>query len=119
MSAEPQRTCPSCGNEFSGGMEFCPVCMLRKALADGVESGASSFVEPVKPTSDQPVQRLEHYELVTGSVTKTASSVKSAATAAASFLLAASSYFLTSATYRSRSCGSGAFVCWAKAAKQS
>ena len=38
MSAEPQRTCPICGNEFSGAMEFCPVCMLRKALADGVES---------------------------------------------------------------------------------
>jgi hypothetical protein len=28
MSAEPQRTCPSCGNEFSAEMEFCPVCML-------------------------------------------------------------------------------------------
>jgi hypothetical protein len=38
MSTEPQRTCPSCGNEFSGTMEFCPVCMLRKALAGG-ESG--------------------------------------------------------------------------------
>jgi hypothetical protein len=32
MKAEPQRICPSCGNEFSGAMEFCPVCMLRKAL---------------------------------------------------------------------------------------
>jgi hypothetical protein len=29
MNAEPQRTCASCGNEFSGAMEFCPVCMLR------------------------------------------------------------------------------------------
>jgi integrase/recombinase XerD len=26
MSTEPQRICPSCGNEFSGAMEFCPVC---------------------------------------------------------------------------------------------
>jgi serine/threonine protein kinase/predicted ATPase len=66
MSAEPQRTCPSCGNEFSGAIEFCPVCMLRWALPGAAESGASSFVEPVKPTSDQPVQRFEHYELVTG-----------------------------------------------------
>src|SRR5271165_5604995 len=68
MSAEPQRTCPSCGNEFSGGMEFCPVCILRKALAGGVESGESSVPEDaVKPTTpDQPVQRFEHYELVTG-----------------------------------------------------
>jgi hypothetical protein len=24
MSTDPQRTCPSCGNEFSGAMEFCP-----------------------------------------------------------------------------------------------
>ena len=39
---EPQRTCPSCGNEFSGAMEFCPVCMLRKALAAGVEAGGST-----------------------------------------------------------------------------
>src|SRR6202008_2692612 len=65
---EPQRTCPSCGNEFSGAMEFCPVCMLRKAVADGVESGESSVSEDTgKPTtSDQPAQRFEHYELVTG-----------------------------------------------------
>jgi outer membrane autotransporter protein len=42
MSTEPKRTCPICGNEFSGAMEFCPVCMLRKGLAGGVESGESS-----------------------------------------------------------------------------
>jgi serine/threonine protein kinase len=66
MSTEPQRTCPSCGNEFSGAMEFCPVCMLRKALAGGVESGESSFAEAVKPTLEQAVHRFEHYQLVTG-----------------------------------------------------
>src|SRR6202521_473007 len=68
MRTEPQRTCPSCGNEFSGAMEFCPVCVLRKALAAGVESGGSSASEdPVEPTaSEQAVQRFEHYELVTG-----------------------------------------------------
>ena len=67
MSTEPQRTCPSCGNEFSGAMEFCPVCMLRKGLAGGVESGESSASEEtVKPTPEQAVQRFEHYELVTG-----------------------------------------------------
>jgi Protein kinase domain/NACHT domain/MalT-like TPR region len=48
-------------------MEFCPVCMLRKALAGGVESGESSASEEtVKPTLDQAVQRFEHYELVLG-----------------------------------------------------
>src|SRR5271166_4155268 len=66
MSTETQRTCPTCGNELSGAMEFCPVCMLRKGLAGGVASGESSFEEAVKPTPEQAVQRFEHYELVTG-----------------------------------------------------
>ncbi|HTD17691.1 MAG TPA: serine/threonine-protein kinase, partial [Chthoniobacterales bacterium] len=66
MKTEPQRTCPSCGNELFGAMEFCPVCMLRKGLAGGVESGESSFQETVRSTSDQPPKRFEHYELVTG-----------------------------------------------------
>ena len=68
MSTEPQRTCPSCGNEFSGAMEFCPVCMLRKALAaDRVQSGESSVSEEtVEPaTLKEPARRFEHYELVT------------------------------------------------------
>jgi serine/threonine protein kinase/predicted ATPase len=46
-------------------MEFCPVCMLRKALPGAVVSGGSSFEEVVKPTSEQPVRRFDHYELVT------------------------------------------------------
>jgi len=66
MSAETKRTCPSCGNEFSGAMEFCPVCMLRRGLAGGVESGGSSVAETVRPTSDEPPKRFDHYELVTG-----------------------------------------------------
>jgi hypothetical protein len=66
MSADLQRACPSCGNEFSGAMEFCPVCMLRRALPGAAESGASSFKEAVKPTSEQPPHRFDHYELVTG-----------------------------------------------------
>ena len=61
MKMEPQRTCPSCGNEFSGAMEFCPVCMLRKALAGGVESGESSASEDtLNPTPEQAVRRFEH-----------------------------------------------------------
>jgi serine/threonine protein kinase len=47
-------------------MEFCPVCMLRKALAAGVESDEASFENTIKPTPEQPVQRFEHYELVKG-----------------------------------------------------
>src|SRR6202795_4602032 len=66
MKTEHRRTCSICGNEFSGALEFCPVCILRKALAGGVESGESSFEEAVKPTPEQAAQRFEHYELVTG-----------------------------------------------------
>jgi len=66
MSIEPQRTCPSCGNEFSGAMEFCPVCLLRKGLAGGVASGESSSEDTLKPVPDQPAQRFDHYELMTG-----------------------------------------------------
>jgi hypothetical protein len=48
-------------------MEFCPVCMLRKALAEGVESGDSVSEDTFKPTtSEKVVQHVEHYELVTG-----------------------------------------------------
>src|SRR5215471_3613748 len=66
MSAEPQRTCPSCGNEFSGAMEFCPVCLLRKGLGGGVACGESSTEETLKPVPNQPAQRFDHYELVMG-----------------------------------------------------
>ena len=47
-------------------MEFCPVCMLRKALAGGVESGEPSSGDTLKPMPEQPAQRFDHYELVTG-----------------------------------------------------
>src|SRR5271170_3767947 len=64
---EPQRVCLICGNELSGAVEFCPVCMLRNALVCGVESGESSACEDtVKPRPEDAAQRFEHYELVTG-----------------------------------------------------
>ena len=68
MNAEGRRACPSCGNEFSGAMEFCPVCMLRKGLAGAVEPGGSSASEGTieLTTPEQAAQRFEHYELVTG-----------------------------------------------------
>ena len=66
MSTEPQRTCPSCGNEFSGAMEFCPVCMLRKGLGGGIESGESSTADRLELKPVEPAQRFDHYELVKG-----------------------------------------------------
>jgi serine/threonine protein kinase len=48
-------------------MEFCPVCMLRNALACGVKSGESSASEDtVEPRPEDAAQRFEHYELVKG-----------------------------------------------------
>jgi Protein kinase domain len=57
----------ACGANFSvtTDSEFCPVCMLRRALAGGVESG-ESFSEDVGNSSPKDAaQRLEHYELMT------------------------------------------------------
>jgi len=68
MSTERQRTCPNCGNELSGAMELCPVCMLRKGLAGEAESGESSASEDTveRTTLEYAVHRFEHYELVIG-----------------------------------------------------
>jgi hypothetical protein len=66
MSTEPRRTCPDCGSEFSGAMEFCPVCMLREGLEAHVHPGESTSEGAVKPTPEHPAQRFEHYELVKG-----------------------------------------------------
>ena len=40
--------------------------MLRKGLDGGAESGESSSGDTLKPTTEQALQRFEHYELVTG-----------------------------------------------------
>ena len=68
MCPELQRTCLNCGNELSGAMEFCPICLLRTGLAGGSASGesSSSLEEVAKPAPVQALQRFEHYELVTG-----------------------------------------------------
>ena len=66
MNEERRRTCPNCGSELSGAMDFCPVCMFRKGLVGGAESGESSLAEAVKPGSELLARRFEHYELMTG-----------------------------------------------------
>jgi hypothetical protein len=66
MSTDSQHTCPSCGNEFPGAMEYCPICMLRKALAGSIESVESSTEDTVKPPPALVAHRFEHYELMTG-----------------------------------------------------
>ena len=66
MKTEDRRVCPSCGNEFSGAVEFCPVCMLHGALADDVESGETSSEGVIKPKSQDVARRFQHYEVVVG-----------------------------------------------------
>ena len=66
MKTEERRVCPSCGNELSGAVEFCPVCMLREALDGGVECSESLVETAVVSTSEHLTQRFEHYELAKG-----------------------------------------------------
>jgi serine/threonine protein kinase len=65
MITELQRTCPSCGNEFSGGLKFCPVCVLRIGLEGQVES-SEARPEDLRGESASEVasQRFEHYEVL-------------------------------------------------------
>src|ERR1700680_2580071 len=66
-SVDEAKTCSVCGTALSGVDDACPVCMLAKGLAGGVESGVSSISEvTIKPTLEQATQRFEHYELVLG-----------------------------------------------------
>ena len=48
-------------------MEFCPVCMLRQALTEGIEFGEPfASADTIEQTPEQAVERFEHYELVKG-----------------------------------------------------
>ena len=65
---EPQRTCPSCGNEFSGAMEFCPVCIRRSDLG-GIPSPKSKRVRRgrIPTTSLVPARSALSLGLIVGS----------------------------------------------------
>ena len=64
MKTEDRRVCPSCGNEFSGAMEFCPVCMLRGVSDEEAETLSDLTLS--EPVLEGGAQRFEHYELVRG-----------------------------------------------------
>src|ERR1700736_6837859 len=61
LAARERRVCSVCGAKFSAtrNSEFCPLCMLRQALPDAVESVEFPFEDTVTLT-----ERFEHYELV-------------------------------------------------------
>ena len=65
LAVEDRRVCPACGNEFPGAVEFCPVCMLRKALEEETQSDESTS-EPgnAEITPARVPHRFEHYELI-------------------------------------------------------
>jgi hypothetical protein len=60
------RVCAVCGAKFSPASEneFCPVCLLREALAGGLESGEFFPEDPAERTLENAAQRFEHYELI-------------------------------------------------------
>ena len=64
MKTEDRRVCPSCHNEFSGAMDFCPICMLRGVLNEEAEFFSEQNVSD--STLDVGVDRFEHYELAKG-----------------------------------------------------
>jgi tRNA A-37 threonylcarbamoyl transferase component Bud32/predicted ATPase len=67
MNTEPRRACPSCGQELSGALECCPVCMFRRALSGSmVASDESSAEATLESTPARAAQRFEHYDLVSG-----------------------------------------------------
>src|SRR6476659_7930848 len=61
LVARERRVCSVGGAKFSAtrNSEFCPMCMLRQALPDAVESVEPPFEDTVTLT-----EPFEHYELV-------------------------------------------------------
>src|SRR5271166_1920471 len=61
------RTCPVCGTPFFSTAQFCPVCRLRGALDEEVESLEFSSEQAFdESTSELEVQRFDNYELLKG-----------------------------------------------------
>jgi predicted ATPase len=66
MSNEGQSICGSCGQPITGTLGFCPVCLIRAALADQAVDSDEPSPEDVHeiPLGGQPI-RFENYELLT------------------------------------------------------
>jgi serine/threonine protein kinase len=65
MNTHRRTVCPSCGQQLSSTLCFCPVCMIREVLAvDEPESRCPSLKTPSRQ-AHQRVPRFEHYELLT------------------------------------------------------
>jgi serine/threonine protein kinase/tetratricopeptide (TPR) repeat protein len=64
MKVANTRICSVCGNGFSGGLKFCPVCMLSMGVKGEIEEReASREVVRTASASEAASLRLEHYEV--------------------------------------------------------
>src|ERR1700730_18490285 len=69
MSAQLPALCLGCGLPFPGALGFCPVCLLRGAVAGKEESDSlepSSEDALQAPAGDSSGTRFEHYQLFQG-----------------------------------------------------
>ena len=69
MSAQPPALCLGCGRPVPGALGFCPVCLLRRAVAGEEESDSlePSFEDALQvPAEDLSGTRFEHYQLLQG-----------------------------------------------------
>ena len=65
MKVANTRICSVCGNVFSGGLKFCPVCMLSMGVKGEIElEEASREVVRSASASEADSQRFEHYEVL-------------------------------------------------------
>ena len=65
MKVANTRICSVCGNGFSGGLKFCPVCMFSMGVKGEIElEVASREVVRSASASEAASQRFEHYEVL-------------------------------------------------------
>ena len=65
MKVANRRICSVCGNGLSGGLKFCPVCMLSMGVKGEIElEEASREVVRSASASEAASQRFEHYEVL-------------------------------------------------------
>lgn len=60
MKTQSQRVCSVCAGWVPAESDFCPACLLRGAIEDGIEAGNLEF-DPVDLLVGR---RLDHYEIV-------------------------------------------------------
>jgi hypothetical protein len=60
MNTEPQRTCPSCANEFSGAMEFCQIITsLQSAMKENHFDNPLAYWSKARTLPSDTLAKLE------------------------------------------------------------